>query len=136
MTTMTILGSLTLPGVERSVAYARRFVGDMLGHEHPRIDDALVVASELVTNSITHSRSGQGGHVTITLEGGGPTRAVQLSVVDDGAESAKPSVREDPYAEDGRGLFIVEHLADAWGVDIGDETTTIWARLDFPDSAV
>jgi anti-sigma regulatory factor (Ser/Thr protein kinase) len=135
MTSMTILGSLTLPGVERSVAYARGFVGDMLGDDHPRIDDALLIASELVTNSVTHSRSGQGGHVTIMLEGSS-THTVQLTVIDDGADSAKPSVREDPYAEDGRGLLIVEQLADAWGVDVGDETTTIWARLDFPDSPV
>jgi anti-sigma regulatory factor (Ser/Thr protein kinase) len=135
MTAMTILGSWTLPGVERSVAYARRFVGDLLGRDHPRLDDALVVAGELVTNSIAHSRSGQGGFVTLALDGG-PGRTVRIRVIDDGSDTAKPCVREDPYAENGRGLLIVQNLADEWGVEIGAAETTIWARLDFPDSAV
>jgi anti-sigma regulatory factor (Ser/Thr protein kinase) len=135
MTTMTVIGSLTLPGVERSVAYARRFVGDMLGQDHPRFDDARVVAGELVTNSITHSRSGQGGFVTVALDGASG-RAIQIRVIDGGSDTAKPCVRDDPYAENGRGLLIVQSLADEWGVQAGTDATTIWARLDFPDSAV
>jgi anti-sigma regulatory factor (Ser/Thr protein kinase) len=135
MTMMTVIGSLTLPGVERSVAYARRFVGDMLGQDHRRFDDARMVAGELVTNSITHSRSGQGGFVTVALDGG-PGRTIQIRVIDDGSDTAKPCVHEDLYAENGRGLLIVQNLADEWGVEVHDDATTIWARLDFPDSAV
>jgi anti-sigma regulatory factor (Ser/Thr protein kinase) len=130
MTTMTVLGSLTLPGVDRSVACARRFVGEILGCDHPRLDDALVVTSEFVTNAITHSRSGLGGLVTIAVEGV-PDQSLRISVIDDGADGAKPHVRDDLDAEDGRGLLIVSGLADDWGVDAGDAATTIWARLDF-----
>lgn len=49
------------------------------------------------------------------------TRGEQLPVVS----------TPDQYAESGRGLLIVEALADRWGIDVGPvPRKTIWAELD------
>jgi anti-sigma regulatory factor (Ser/Thr protein kinase) len=126
---LTVLGTLTLPGRERSVAHARRFVRDMLGNAHPALHDAELCTSELVTNSVTHSASQNGGRVTVTVAVG--ARLVQVSVADDGAEDPGPHVRDEPYAEDGRGLHIVAAVADEWGMETEDGGTTTWFRLLF-----
>ena len=130
MTAMTVLGRLTLPGVERSVAHARRFPGDLLGAGHPRLDDIELCTSELVTNSVLHSDSGRGGHVTIVAAG--DERTVQISVIDDGGGVVPPCAPRDLESENGRGLVIVRELADEWGVDVLDGRTTVWFRMTRP----
>jgi anti-sigma regulatory factor (Ser/Thr protein kinase) len=134
MTTMTLVGAVTLPGLDQSVAHARRFVGGLVGHDHRRFDDASVITSELVTNSVQHSRSGRGGHVVVIVEA--DEDVIQISVIDDGGQGNKPHVRHDPYAEDGRGLVIVGNLADKWGVEAEGQYTAIWVHLEIPDSTV
>jgi anti-sigma regulatory factor (Ser/Thr protein kinase) len=114
-TAMTVLGSLTVPGGERSVGYARRFVRDLLGAGHPALDDAELCTSELVTNAVVHTRSGRGGRVTVTVAAG--AGEVRVGVTDDGAGGRLPYVRREPFAEDGRGLLIVMSLAAAWGAE-------------------
>lgn len=125
---MTVLGALTVPGAERSVAHARRFVRDMVGDGHPAVDDAELCTSELVTNAVVHTRSGDdGGRVTVTVARGGGV--LEICVGDDGAASDLPHVRAAPFAEDGRGIVIVTALADEWGVEAERDGTTTWFRL-------
>jgi anti-sigma regulatory factor (Ser/Thr protein kinase) len=125
---MTILGTLTLPGSERSVAYARRFVRDMIGAGHPAVDDAELCTSELVTNAVAHTASGVGGRVSITVAAGAD--GLRIGVTDDGAQGRVPHVRREPLAEDGRGILIVTTVAAEWGVEAGENgTTTTWFRL-------
>jgi anti-sigma regulatory factor (Ser/Thr protein kinase) len=76
---MTVLGTLTLPGVERSVVYARQFVRDLLGSDHPAMYEANVAMCELFTNSLQHSRSGDGGQITIVVATG--AGFMQISVL-------------------------------------------------------
>jgi two-component sensor histidine kinase len=115
----------TYPGWANQVGNVRRDVAKHLA-ECPVIDNALLVASELATNSILHSRS-RGGHFTIRLElyrhslrvechdAGGPWRARQE------ADNDRP-----------HGLSIVEALAgpDGWGTKTtGDSGRVVWATL-------
>ncbi|TDE19476.1 hypothetical protein E1289_33285, partial [Actinomadura sp. 6K520] len=65
-----VLGEVTLPGVRRSVGGARSFVREVvLGHSRVSeeiLDDLVTVASETVSNAITHTASGlAGGEVTV-----------------------------------------------------------------------
>jgi anti-sigma regulatory factor (Ser/Thr protein kinase) len=83
MGAMTVLGTLTLPGWERSVAYARRFVREMIGDDHPALDDADLCTSELVTNAVAHTASKHNGHVTVAVAL--DADLLQISVADDGA---------------------------------------------------
>jgi anti-sigma regulatory factor (Ser/Thr protein kinase) len=119
-------GQITLPGTKTSVATARRYVRDVLG-DHPAADDAVLVASELVTNAVLHSRSGRGGTVRLTVCDTG--RVVRMEVTDDGSLLSAPYLRDEPCAENGRGLHIVSALAKQWGAYATPTGRVIWCEL-------
>ena len=127
-TAPVIAGSLTLPGLTRNVAEARAFVAKTLGTEHPCCDVAVLLCSELVTNAVVHTASGQpGGTVTIVvlrLSG-----AVRVEVIDHGSASSTPVVKGEVLAPDGHGLFLVDQLAGSWGYVLDQVGTTVWFRL-------
>lgn len=55
-----LLGQVDLPAEAAAVPRARRYVRDLLdGTGHPQTDDALLLVTELVTNSVRHSDSGR-----------------------------------------------------------------------------
>jgi anti-sigma regulatory factor (Ser/Thr protein kinase) len=108
-----------------------------LGGDHPCTDSLTVIVSELVTNSMVHSRSGRdGGTVTITLwpspgNGlGGGARRVRVEVTDDGADGL-PALRPVGACDvGGRGLHLVDALAAAWNCSRDPAgTTTTWAEV-------
>jgi anti-sigma regulatory factor (Ser/Thr protein kinase) len=119
--------SITLPGVERSVAIGRRFVRDALGPRHPALDKVALSVSELATNAIMHTPSGDGGHLTIGVLATG--QVVRAEVTNDGTMATKPRVRRDADAENGRGILIIEALADSWGVTERSGSTTVWVEF-------
>ncbi|HEV2376882.1 MAG TPA: ATP-binding protein [Streptosporangiaceae bacterium] len=125
-----VLGQVTVPGREESVRAARAFVGATLGPGHAARDDAQLLVSELVTNAIQHSSSGHpGGSVTIVVldVGGG----IRVEVIDEGPGHSVPVVRGEMFssATSGRGLFLVQSMADDWGYVRGAGATTVWFRL-------
>src|ERR1700680_58445 len=116
MTTRTsVRESLTVPGRPEQAAAARRFTARALGPGNPQAQTAILLVSELVTNSLRHSASaGDGGTITITVITG-PGGFVRVEVTDDGA-ATMPAVRPAcPGAEEGRGMQLVSALASAWG---------------------
>ena len=121
------LSTITLPGVERSVAIGRRFVRDTLGTHHPALDKVALSVSELATNAIMHTPSGDGGQLTIGILARG--YGVRAEVTNDGTMVTKPCVRRDFDAESGRGILIIEALADSWGVIEQSGTTTVWVEF-------
>jgi anti-sigma regulatory factor (Ser/Thr protein kinase) len=126
MEEMTVIGEITLPGVERSAGFTRQFMRDMLGSGHPAFADVQVCTCELVNNALRHTKSGQGGRFTIRLAR--TTSALRVEVTDDGAGGTRPRLRR-PSGESGRGLHIVDALAVRWGhIPIGDRTT-VWAEF-------
>ena len=123
-----IAGSLTLPGQTRNVAEARAFVAKTLGPRHPCHDVAVLLCSELVTNAVVHTASGQpGGTVTIVVLR--LADAVRVEVIDHGSASSTPVVKGEVLAPDGHGLFLVDQLADSWGYVLDQVGTTVWFRL-------
>lgn len=127
----TVLASLTVPGRPERVADVRRLVRRALGDASPLAETAVLLASELATNAVLHSASGQpGGSATVLITeiGGG----VRVEVADGGSDLCAPVVRGDIYASQGHGLFLVQSLADQWGY-VRDETgTTVWFWLSYP----
>jgi anti-sigma regulatory factor (Ser/Thr protein kinase) len=119
--------TLTLPGVERSVAYSRRFCRDMLGLDHPALDDVTTCVSEAVTNAVVHTRSGDGGKMTLAFFLA--AALVVVEVTDEGADGALPRLRDDPLAVSGRGLQIIDSLTCAWSVRQTVGHTTM--RMEF-----
>ncbi|MFI0370991.1 ATP-binding protein [Actinomadura sp. 1N219] len=113
--------------MRRSVAYARRFLRDMVPQAHPLLDDLVTVGSETVCNAITHTDSGDGGRVTVTLLAG--RGAYRLEVSDDGAGGRRPHLKAETLAEGGRGLRVVEALAESWGFRTDGPRTVVWAEF-------
>lgn len=121
-----------LPGTPQSAAIARRLTRELLGAGHPATDTAMLLVSELVTNSVTHSRSGlPGGTVTVALCTG--RAGVLIQVRDDGGP-AEPRLMGSEHAapadaEHGYGLLLVSALADTWGTIATPEGRVTWCRV-------
>ena len=65
---------------------ARQIARQLLGDEHPATETAMLLVSELVTNSVMHSQSGEpGGTVTVALCPG--PAGILVQVCDDGGSS-------------------------------------------------
>ncbi|MEU8272255.1 ATP-binding protein [Sphaerisporangium sp. NPDC049002] len=140
----TVAGYLTLAGHVEQVGAARAFVRKLLAGD-PLLESALLVVSELVSNSVQHSRSSlPGGTVTLYVLHVG-TR-VRIEVQDDGADGV-PCLRSAEAAElpewagaldeldlRGRGLRLVDAVAACWGFTIGRRKTTTWAELSPTDT--
>ena len=115
------LAQLQLPGHTPAVGQARQFVADMLGGGFPELDDVLILVSELVSNAVMHTASGDGGLVALTVSVF--RDLVRVEVADQGGAS-EPRLADDDGPPDvltgGRGLRIVDTLATKWGYG-GDE---------------
>jgi len=117
-----------LDPVAPSVGLARAFVGNVLG-DLPRddLDIAVLLTSELVTNAILHTRTPvQVGVVAADDE--------VLVCVGDRLADGPPLVPRPPSGDrpGGRGLALVNQLADAWGTTTYTEGKTVWFVLRRP----
>ncbi|WP_285777927.1 ATP-binding protein [Microtetraspora sp. NBRC 13810] len=107
------------------------------GHSVPLTEIAALLTSELVTNSIRHSRSGEGGFVQITmidspsdpLARNGPT--LRVAVRDDGGTTLPELRAPEDDEEGGRGLFIVDAYATRWGSGSYGGATVTWFELEY-----
>jgi anti-sigma regulatory factor (Ser/Thr protein kinase) len=105
-----IPAALHLSAVPDAAGEARTFVRSVL-REHPRIDDALLSVSELVTNAVRHGPVGEELEILIDRH----DSAIRVSV-----HQRAGSFRVDRSHRKGLGglgLMIVEKVSDAWGVD-------------------
>jgi PAS domain S-box-containing protein len=115
----------TLAPAAESARTARRLVADVLvsvgGDE--LIDTAALLTSELVTNGIVHA------HTDLQIVVEATATWVRVEVVDGNPQL--PSRREyDESAVTGRGMEMVELLADDFGVEpLADEGKRVWFRL-------
>lgn len=107
----------TFRGEQGQVASARDFV-KRAADGCPMLDEAVLLTSELCTNALLHTASGQGGSFEVIVCRGHDT--VRVEVRDDGSENV-PAVRGiDEFSEQGRGLALVDLIATRWGQN-GDE---------------
>lgn len=115
---------LRLPCSPLSPSQARREVAGWLvefGGER-WMDDALLVASELVTNAVLHART----DVEVVLDVDAATLRLEVTDFGEGLPVRERVTAED---EEGRGLNLVGDLSSAWGVEQSDGKTTVWCRL-------
>jgi anti-sigma regulatory factor (Ser/Thr protein kinase) len=87
--------------------------------------DATLLLSEVVTNSVRHAGLGDEDAIEIVLDAGDVLR---VEVRDRGAGFEPEALEPDPARPSGWGLYLVEQLADRWGVDKGPPTT-VWFEL-------
>ena len=117
-----------LPGVEprpERVPYLRRQVRRVLQlwHLEPLAWRVELVVTELTTNAVRHART----LFTVAMTWDG--RRLRIEVSD--AHPVPPVLREQPSSEalGGRGLLLVEQIADRWGYDPHERGKTIWCDL-------
>jgi anti-sigma regulatory factor (Ser/Thr protein kinase) len=129
---------ITLPPVPESAGMARDFTAAALRKWHldSLISDAVLIASELVTNAISHGTKSAAPQPPGSVE---LTWSYQVSrlicVITDRAAQppAMVPVDADADAESGHGLQIVAALAAAWGwTMLGTGEKAVWAALDLP----
>jgi anti-sigma regulatory factor (Ser/Thr protein kinase) len=126
-----ILGNLTIAGREQNASRARSFVESVLGKHHPSADVAKLLVSELFTNAVQHSESRRPGG-TVSLIVTGRPGSIGIEVIDQGSMWSVPVVKADVFATSGRGLFLVQSLADEWGYLRDSTGTTVWFRVATP----
>ena len=109
----------------------RRMRADLIkiAGQCPVSDELVLLASELATNAIQHSRSGWPGGtfaVEVTLY---PGEYAWVEVIDEGGAWAAHAVDD----EHGRGLAIVAAAAGDgnWGIDGSEKSRAAWFRLDW-----
>jgi anti-sigma regulatory factor (Ser/Thr protein kinase) len=97
----------------------------------PTFADLKLLVSELVANSVEHS--GARRDQLIGLEIRVSDERLRVEVSDPGPGFDLPCLpTEQPWeAEYGRGLLIVDSLAQSWGVSHG-ERNTVWFELAVP----
>jgi anti-sigma regulatory factor (Ser/Thr protein kinase) len=128
-----VLAADWFPGEGAAVGLAREFVAGVLGRDWPGLDDVLLLVSEIASNAVRHTASGDGGgwfDVMVSLAG--HTARVEIS---DRGSSSEPRIPHDGgelgagVLTGGRGLRIVDALADGWGHG-GDELgRVVWFEI-------
>lgn len=114
-----------LPGSVNAPQLARAFLRSAL--ETWRLDGfgdvTELLVSELVANVVTHV----GTPMTLRVQRGPGTMRVEI----DDPSSDAPVVRHPDTAEEhGRGVLLVDQLADTWGVHQRADGKTVWFELD------
>lgn len=121
--------TITLPARRELVATARHAVRALLGQVPEEVaDDAAAIVSELFTNSILWSRSGDGGNVEVIVDHEPGTNTAKIEVIDDGPRPG--DVDREDADQYGRGLLIVRELAKL-GHAAGKTSQTWWAELSW-----
>ncbi|MGH2688818.1 MAG: ATP-binding protein [Actinomycetota bacterium] len=95
--------------------------------EEFRANVALLV-SEVVSNSVLHPRHRSD---SLQFKAWLVETAVRISVGDSGTGFTPDVVVPAPTAEGHRGLWLVDMLADSWGISI-DETSWSWFEIHAP----
>lgn len=91
-----------------------------------RIDDVVLVASELVANAVRHATPVSARKIDVTWDF---EESDVLIRVGDGSWAEPRRLRTSAMDPSGRGLTIVEALSDAWGVERTPRGKRVWARV-------
>ncbi|MCB5168779.1 ATP-binding protein [Streptomyces bambusae] len=110
----------------RAVGEVRRALRELLRHggRSPCTSVAELLTTELVTNALVHTD--QGAEVTASLVGS----RLRVEVRDFTTRHPRPYVPSADDGTHGRGLLLVESLAEAWGVSALGSGKVVWFELD------
>ena len=93
-----------------------------------RIEDAVLLVGEIVTNSVLHVDSGGPHEIVLELIVG--LDAVRVVVTDGGSRTVPMIQPLDAARPGGRGLFLVDRLSDRWGMTReGTRQTRVWFEI-------
>lgn len=117
--------TLRISGGPEAAARARRAIASLRTDLDPSMEETLrLLVTELVANSVRHANADA---VTLRVVVG--PSAVRTEVTDSGPgfDPAHTGSPRDDHT--GWGLFLVESLADRWGVAKAGHATRVWFEL-------
>ncbi|MEV5145430.1 ATP-binding protein [Streptomyces sp. NPDC052727] len=118
--------------VGRARRWARsRLAGSGIAADEPLAETLILLVSELVTNAVVHT--GRPAVLRLCLPGPAAEKCasatVRVEVTDRSSCAPVPRCAGDD-ATGGRGLALVDCLADRWGWSPEDAGKSIWCELD------
>ncbi|MEU7425855.1 ATP-binding protein [Streptomyces sp. NPDC040750] len=118
--------------VGRARRWARsRLAGSGIGADEPLAETLILLVSELVTNAVVHT--GRPAVLRLSLPDpatrAAPSAPVRVEVADTSSRAPVPRCAGDE-ATGGRGLALVDCLADRWGWSAEGAGKSIWCELD------
>ena len=118
--------SFELAGGPYAVTAARLALADLESQLDASVAfDVRLLVSELVTNSVQHAQVGAEDSIVLALDI--DDEDVRVEVRDDGPGFEPPATPPPDDADAGWGLFLVEQLADSWGV--ADDGKGVWFQI-------
>lgn len=119
---------LTLAPTSEAPGVFRRSLDELEGIlSGEQLENARLLVTELVTNSVTHVSAAPGDVIRLRVTA--PPGMLRVEVTDGG--SWKPASRDyfrPPDGVSGFGLYLVDRLSKRWGVS-GDAHTCVWFEI-------
>jgi anti-sigma regulatory factor (Ser/Thr protein kinase) len=113
-------------GMPQAVGAARRALRRWESHFEPDMFyDLSLCVSELVTNTVHHGDLADEEIELVVQRGEQLTRAEVRTPRPDVAVSPSPVATPANW-----GMFIIDRVADRWGVDRAEGTTAVWCEID------
>ena len=120
----TPAASTQLPHAMSAPGLARRFVTDYACAAHGRgqVDNATLLVSEAVTNAVLYGAP----PVALSIDCTGDALTIRVG----DASSNLPIVEHPKPDEDhGRGMLLIDMLADEWGTELTAKGKEVWFVL-------
>jgi anti-sigma regulatory factor (Ser/Thr protein kinase) len=116
----------TLPCEPSAAEMGRKLVRDVLGiwHLDNLADGAALIVTELIANAARHTRC----HEIRVIVGRPSATRVRVRVVDREPSRLPALGRAEDDAESGRGLLLIDTVADRWGCDLRGLRGRPWAK--------
>jgi len=117
---------LHLTGGPEAAVTARRALGPLRSQlDGPTLESLRLLVTELVSNAVRHA-----GAPSVDLLVMVTRPAVRVEVANSGPGFEPEGRRKNQNREGGWGLFLVERLADRWGVARDGACTRVWFELE------
>jgi anti-sigma regulatory factor (Ser/Thr protein kinase) len=117
--------SMRLEGGVEAASLARRALARLRGDIDPPVMETMrLLVTELVGNSVRHA-----GAKTVGLKVLVTDSSLWTEVTDEGPGFEPEQPRREGGQDTGWGLFLVERLADRWGVLRDGPQTRVWFEL-------
>lgn len=114
-----------------ALAEARAMAEEIEGLSRAVRDDIALLLTELVGNSLRHAGLGPGDRIRVRIAR--QRGSVRVEVIDPGPGFSPMRERPGRRQTGGRGIYLVEQVADRWGLERTGETC-VWFELWIGDS--
>jgi len=123
--------AIAVSGGVQAPAAARHAVSPLLEPllDDERLQDAVLLVSEVVTNAVRHGRAGEGEEVRVALAV--DDGYVRIEVHDPG-DGFAPEPEPQRRGTGGMGLVLLDAITHRYGVEV-DQGTSVW--FDVPRAA-